>query len=95
MTMQVAPPGLKGLAVSDTELGDVRGDEGFFHYRQYDAVHLARTRTLEDVWTLQFNGALPPAVPVSSIPDPCGTSPKKPPWWWMRPAPGWTTRWAC
>ena len=61
--MQVAPPGLKGLAVSDTELGDVRGDEGFFHYRQYDAVHLARARTLEDVWTLQFNGALPPAVP--------------------------------
>ena len=61
--MQVAPPGLKGLAVSDTELGDVRGEEGFFHYRQYDAVHLARTRTLEDVWTLQFNGGLPPAAP--------------------------------
>ncbi|MDE0234840.1 MAG: citrate synthase [bacterium] len=61
--MEVAPPGLKGLAVSDTELGDVRGDEGFFHYRQYDAVHLARTRSFEDVWTLQFSGELPPAVP--------------------------------
>lgn len=63
MTVEIAPPGLKGLAVSDTELGDVRGEEGFFHYRQYDAVGMARTRTLEDVWTLQMDGALPPAVP--------------------------------
>lgn len=63
MTMQIAPPGLKGLAVSDTELGAVRGEEGFFHYRQYSAVDLARTRTLEDVWALQINGALPPQAP--------------------------------
>lgn len=61
--MQIAPPGLKGLAVADTELGAVRGEEGFYHYRQYNAVDLALTRTLEDVWTLQFDGALPPAVP--------------------------------
>lgn len=61
--MQIAPPGLKGLAVSDTELGAVRGEEGFFHYRQYNAVELARTRTLEEVWTLQIDGALPPAIP--------------------------------
>ena len=64
MTMQIAPPGLKGLAVSDTDLGAVRGEEGFFHYRQYNAVDLARTRTLEEVWALQINGALPPAAPV-------------------------------
>ena len=56
----VAPPGLKGLAVADTELGDVRGQEGFFHYRQYDAAELARNNSLEDVWTLQLRGALPP-----------------------------------
>ncbi|MEM7139659.1 MAG: citrate synthase [Actinomycetota bacterium] len=56
----IAPPGLKGLAVADTVLGDVRGQEGFFHYRQYDASDLARDRTLEDVWTLQIHGALPP-----------------------------------
>ena len=61
--MQIAPPGLKGLAVADTELGSVRGGEGFFHYRQYDAVVLARTRTLEEVWTLQVDGALPPTAP--------------------------------
>ena len=62
--MDIAPPGLKGLAVADTELGDVRGEEGFFHYRQYDAAQLARRRSLEDVWTLQVDGALPPVVPV-------------------------------
>lgn len=61
--MQVAPPGLKGLAVADTELGAVRGEEGFFHYRQHDAVHLARTGTLKEVWALQIIGSLPPAGP--------------------------------
>ena len=60
----IAPPGLKGLAVADTVLGDVRGQEGFFHYRQYDAAALARERSLEDVWTLQLRGALPPESPV-------------------------------
>ena len=59
----IAPPGLKGLVVADTALGDVRGQEGFFHYRQHDAAELARTRTLEDVWTLQLRGALPPEAP--------------------------------
>ena len=58
--MQIAPPGLKGLAVADTVLGAVRGEEGFYHYRQHNAAELARTRPLEDVWTLQIDGALPP-----------------------------------
>jgi len=61
--VDIAPPGLKGLAVADTLLGGVRGQEGFFHYRQFDAAALARTSTLEDVWTLQIDGELPPAVP--------------------------------
>jgi len=60
--MQIAPPGLKGLAVADTQLGGVRGSEGFFHYRQYDAGQLSRTRTLEEVWTLQIDGGLPPGT---------------------------------
>jgi len=54
-----APPGLKGVVVTKTELGDVRGDEGFFHYREYSAIDLARTTTLEAVWYLMFEGALP------------------------------------
>ena len=36
-----APRGLAGVVVTDTELGDVRGIEGFYHYRQYSAVELA------------------------------------------------------
>jgi len=63
----IAPPGLKGLAVADTVLGAVRGQEGFFHYRQFDAAELARQRTLEDVWTLQVDGALPPERPLIEV----------------------------
>ncbi|MCU1355067.1 MAG: citrate synthase/methylcitrate synthase [Acidimicrobiales bacterium] len=55
------PRGLKGVVVTETAIGDVRGSEGFFHYRQYSAVELARVRTLEDVWVLLFDGALPDA----------------------------------
>lgn len=45
------------MIVADTGIGDVRGREGFYHYRQYSAVELAKKRTLEDV--LLFDGALP------------------------------------
>ena len=57
----IAPAGLAGLVVADTEVGDVRGDEGFYHYRQYDATELARHRTVEDVWHLLLTGHLPDA----------------------------------
>jgi citrate synthase len=53
------PAGLNGVAVAATALGDVRGEEGFFHYRQYDATGLARTRSFEDVWFLFTAGRLP------------------------------------
>ena len=55
------PAGLRGVAVTDTEVGDVRGEEGFFHYRQYSAVELARRCRFEDVWKLMLDGALPDA----------------------------------
>jgi len=35
------PAGLEGVVVADTRVGDVRGEEGFYHYRQYSAVELA------------------------------------------------------
>jgi citrate synthase len=54
-----APPGLEGVIVAETEVGDVRGMEGFYHYRQYSAVDLCEKRTLEDVWHLLFEGELP------------------------------------
>jgi citrate synthase len=53
------PRGLAGVIVTDTELGDVRGREGFYHYRQYSAIELAETRTFEDVWHLMIDGTLP------------------------------------
>ncbi|MDX3629273.1 citrate synthase/methylcitrate synthase [Streptomyces europaeiscabiei] len=53
------PRGLAGVVVTDTSLGDVRGQEGFYHYRQYSAVELARTRDFEDVWHLMVHGELP------------------------------------
>ena len=56
------PKGLEGVVVAETEIGDVRGLEGFYHYRQYNAVELAETRSLEDVWYLLFHGELPNAA---------------------------------
>src|SRR5580698_2035946 len=53
------PAGLEGVVVAETTIGDVRGLEGFYHYRQYSAVELAEKRTLEDVWYLLFRGELP------------------------------------
>ncbi|MGV9670695.1 citrate/2-methylcitrate synthase [Gordonia sp. NPDC003504] len=62
MTEQlIAPPGLQNVIVADTEIGDVRGAEGFFHYRQYSAIELARTRSFEEVWYLFVHGHLPDA----------------------------------
>ncbi|HEX8770196.1 MAG TPA: citrate/2-methylcitrate synthase, partial [Acidimicrobiales bacterium] len=54
-----AKRGLEGVVVAETAVGDVRGQEGFYHYRQYNAVELAEKRTLEDVWYLLYEGELP------------------------------------
>ncbi|MFD3374409.1 MULTISPECIES: citrate synthase [unclassified Streptomyces] len=61
------PRGLAGVVVTDTVLGDVRGVEGFYHYRQYSAVDLARTRGFEDVWHLLVHGELPDAAQRSAF----------------------------
>lgn len=55
----VAPPGLKGLIVADTEVGSVRGDEGWFHYRGRNAASLARDLSFEEVAHLLLGGELP------------------------------------
>lgn len=61
-TQLIAPPGLKGVVVADTEIGSVRGDEGFFHYRQYDAIEIARHQTFEAAAALLIDGSLPGAA---------------------------------
>ena len=62
-----APPGLKGVIVADTTIGKVRGDEGFYHYREYDASELARTRSVDEVVALLLHRALPPDGPVVEL----------------------------
>ncbi|WSJ91084.1 citrate synthase [Streptomyces sp. NBC_01304] len=61
------PRGLAGVVVTQTALGDVRGREGFYHYRQYSAVELAQSRSFEDVWHLMFQGELPDAAQRSAF----------------------------
>ena len=63
----VAPPGLAGVIVATTGLSDVRGQEGFYHYRQYDAVDLARTCSIEEVWHLLLRGHLPDQAELSAF----------------------------
>jgi len=63
------PAGLEGVVVAETTIGDVRGQEGFFHYRQYSAVDLAEARSLEDVWHLLFRGELPDAAASAAFAD--------------------------
>ncbi len=58
---EIAPPGLEGLVVAETGIGDVRGLEGFYHFRGYSATELARKRSFEDVLELMFSGELPVA----------------------------------
>lgn len=53
------PPGLRNVVVTTTELGDVRGRQGFYHYRQYSAIDLARSKRMEDVAFLLLEGRLP------------------------------------
>jgi citrate synthase len=55
----LAPPGLEGVAVSETLISDVRGEEGFFHYRGYDASELSRRLSFEQVWHLLLMGEIP------------------------------------
>ncbi|MEU5471053.1 citrate synthase/methylcitrate synthase [Streptomyces lydicus] len=62
-----APRGLAGVIVTETRLGDVRGREGFYHYRQYSAVELATSRSFEDVWYLMFHGELPDAAQLAAF----------------------------
>ena len=51
------PQGREGRP--DRRSATCAAQEGFFHYRQYDATELAKKRTLEDIWHLMHEGELP------------------------------------
>lgn len=67
-----APAGLEGVVVATTGIGDVRGEEGFFHYRGYPAPELATSRSFEAVWHLLHRGHLPDAAELSAFADDTG-----------------------
>lgn len=54
-----APAGLEGVVVAETAIGDVRGEEGFYHYRGHSAPALALTHSFEAVWHLLQHGRVP------------------------------------
>jgi len=60
-TLIDVPRGLANVVVAETAIGDVRGVEGYYQYRRYDATELARTAVFEDVWYLFLHGDLPDA----------------------------------
>ena len=66
-TLIEVPPGLNGVAVTDTTIGDVLGAEGRFHYRGHDATALARTCSFEEVWHLVAAGHLPDAAELAAF----------------------------
>ena len=66
-TLIDVPRGLTNVVAASTALGDVRGQEGFYHYRQYSAIDLARERTFEDAWYLLLFGELPSAQELAAF----------------------------
>lgn len=62
------PPGLAGVAVADTEIGDVLGDQGFYHYRGRSAPELARTSNFATVAALVLDGSSEPLAGDRSLP---------------------------
>ncbi len=57
-----AAAGLAGVSVARTEVSDVLGRKGFYHYRGYNAVDIARRGRVEDAWHLLLRGELPTAA---------------------------------
>ncbi|MFC4242058.1 citrate/2-methylcitrate synthase [Gryllotalpicola reticulitermitis] len=61
-TLIDVPRGLANVAVAETAISDVNGAAGYYQYRQYSAVELARTASFEQVWYLLVVGRLPDAA---------------------------------
>ena len=54
-----AAAGLADVSVASTRVSDVLGRLGFYHYRGYNAVDIARLGSFEDAWHLMLRGELP------------------------------------
>ncbi|WP_404389059.1 citrate/2-methylcitrate synthase [Humibacillus xanthopallidus] len=73
------PPGLAKVVVTETTLGDVRGDEGFYHYRQYSAVDLAERVSFEEAAHLLLVGHLPDGADLARFRSELGSRRPLPP----------------
>jgi citrate synthase len=54
-----AQSGLADVSAARTTVSDVLGRLGFYHYRGYNAVDIARRGCFEDAWHLMLRGELP------------------------------------
>ncbi|MGY9074285.1 MAG: citrate/2-methylcitrate synthase [Acidimicrobiales bacterium] len=63
------PPGLAGVAVTDTSVGDVLGEQGLYHYRGRSAPELARNEGFESVAAFVLNGSSQPLRTERALPS--------------------------
>lgn len=68
MELIEVPPGLAGVAVAATTVGDVLGEEGRYHYRGRSAVQVATTSSFEAAAALVLDGSGEPAVGDGALP---------------------------
>ncbi len=63
------PDGLAGVVAAETEISDVVGDHGYYHYRGHSAAELARTTTFESAANLILTGSTDPLILDRRLPD--------------------------
>lgn len=63
------PDGLAGVVAAETEISDVVGDHGYYHYRGHSAAELARTATFESAANLILTGSTEPLELDRRLPD--------------------------
>lgn len=68
MALIDVPPGLAGVAVTDTAISDVVGEHGYYHYRGRPVPDLARSASYETVAALLLDGSDDPLDLDRSLP---------------------------
>jgi citrate synthase len=69
MELIEVPPGLAGVAVTATTVGDVLGDEGIYHYRGRSAATLAVTGSFEQAAAIVLDASGEPAIGDATLPS--------------------------
>src|SRR6476659_8328673 len=69
MELIEVPPGLAGVAVTATTVGDVLGDEGMYHYRGRSAAALATSASFEEAAAIVLDATGEPAIGDSTLPS--------------------------